>query len=124
MSKFNDIIRSYGGGSLLTEEEPPMAPPGVEAPPVEAPVDATTPAAPDMAPLTPEGRIQMLDMVRKALLISPTELKEHEKVELSTLTTHENVEMKKNVIETIFTRLQSTGTSDLDGEPAADEESY
>ena len=124
MSKFDNIISSYGGG-LLNEEEP--APMPAEDPAMAgAPAPDATVQQPgaDEAPMTPEGRIQMLDMVRKALLISPTELKEHEKVTLSTLTTHENVEEKKTVIESIFTRLQTTGTDDLESDTDVSDEEY
>ena len=125
MSKFDDIITSYCGG-LLTEEDPAVGAPPVDpaAAPAEAPVDATLPV-PDQnsAPMTPEGRIQMLDMVRKAMLISPTELKEHEKMDLGMATTHENVENIKTLISKIFTRLEGSGTTDLSSEgPEADEE--
>lgn len=124
MNKFNDIIDSYVNG-VLNEQDPGVDPAAAPAqPPAQPPVDAVTTPAPEAAPMTTEGRIQMLDMVRKALLISPTELKEHEKVTLSTLTTHENVEEKKRIIESIFTRLQTTGTDDLESDSDVTDEEY
>ena len=82
--------------------------------------DATLPQG-DTAPMTQEGRIQMLDMVRKALLVSPTDLKDSEKMELGTAATHENVETKKQIIERIFSRLDATGTTDLNAEEPGEE---
>ena len=118
MSKFDDIITDYCGG-LLNEQDPaaPVAEPA--AAPVQQP-DATLPQG-DTAPITPEGRIQMLDMVRKALLVSPTDLKDSEKMELGTAATHENVEAKKQIIERIFSRLDATGTTDLNAEEPGEE---
>ncbi|MBC8416849.1 hypothetical protein H8E06_00785 [bacterium] len=119
MSKFDDIISSYCGG-LLNEQDPAALP--AEEPAVAAPIqpDATLPQA-DTAPMTHEGRIQMLDMVRKALLVSPADLKDSEKMELGTAATHENVETKKHIIERIFSRLDATGTTDLNAEEPGEE---
>ena len=124
MSKFDDIIKSYCGG-LLNEQDPaampaedPAAAPAAPAAPVQP--DATLPQG-DTAPMTQEGRIQMLDMVRKALLVSPADLKDSEKMELGTAATHENVETKKQIIERIFSRLDATGTTDLNAEEPGEE---
>ena len=121
MSKFDDIIKSYCGG-LLNEQDPAAMPAEDPAAAPAAPVqpDATLPQG-DTAPMTQEGRIQMLDMVRKALLVSPTDLKDSEKMELGTAATHENVETKKQIIERIFSRLDATGTTDLNAEEPGEE---
>ena len=111
MNKFDKIISEY-----ITEEDPGMAPAPAPVAPVNpaAAGDATQPQpVEEPQNLTPEGRIQMLDMIRKALLISPTDLKQDEKMELGMSITHGNVEEKKAIMDKVFNRIEATGTADL-----------